>query len=407
MSSPRFSVVIPAYNQARYLADAVAGALAQTHPAHEVIVVDDGSTDDTAEVARGFGDRVHYHHQENRGLARARNAGIARARGDLVAFLDSDDTWSAEHLARLEQLVRRDPTAFFYHTSARCVDAAGRDLPQLAGQPPPAGLNPRLCMLRANHIVPSTVAVWRDKLVATGAFATDDPAVHGCEDWDLWIRLTRDGRFLASGAVTVGYRLHGSSLSADVEHMQSAAAAVVARNFGPEVGHASSWSAEKRIAYGGLYRYRILSPLIRGLEPQGAGADLRRALEIDPSLADDAGLWYELALGPKPIGRRVSLNATQLELRRTQLLKMLNDIHPAWPEGGSPDRRHLMSAALQALARLAYNSGALRQARRFALEAVRLRPGLVLNPAHVALLLRSLPGGRRVLRVGRSLSRSQ
>ena len=119
------SVVVPAYNYARYLPKAIDSALGQTHPPLEVIVVDDGSTDDTPRVLAAYADRIRVIRQANQGAGAARNAGIAAARGEYVAFLDSDDLW---HPRKLElQLARfaSDPetTAFISEVSAPSADA--------------------------------------------------------------------------------------------------------------------------------------------------------------------------------------------------------------------------------------------------------------------------------------------
>jgi glycosyltransferase involved in cell wall biosynthesis len=94
------SVIIPVYNGERYLADAIKSALGQTLPAAEVIVVDDGSTDGSGEIARGFGPSVHYIHKTNQGPAAARNVGVNAAHGQMLAFLDADDLWLSEKLAK-------------------------------------------------------------------------------------------------------------------------------------------------------------------------------------------------------------------------------------------------------------------------------------------------------------------
>lgn len=103
-ASPLISCVVPVYDGERFLAAGLESVLAQTVPVDEVIVVDDGSTDGTPEVARSFGDRVIYVRQDNAGPAAARNTGVARARGAFISFLDADDLWEAEKIER--QLAR-------------------------------------------------------------------------------------------------------------------------------------------------------------------------------------------------------------------------------------------------------------------------------------------------------------
>lgn len=147
VSSPSdtVSVVIPAWNVAVYIARAIDSALAQTRDPDEIIVVDDGSTDGTAEVVRGYGDRVRYLHQPQTGAAEARNRGIAEASGRWVAFLDADDQWLPDKLARQMDLLARNPDIVWSysnyllrhtdsdrqtlsHTSRQAIDLlAGRD----------------------------------------------------------------------------------------------------------------------------------------------------------------------------------------------------------------------------------------------------------------------------------------
>lgn len=108
MSTPRFSVIIPAYNAEAFLARAIESVLAQTWPAHEILVVDDGSTDATAEVVAKFGDRVRYLRQDNAGVSAARNAGAQAASGDWLAFLDADDWYYPDRLKWHAEWIERD-----------------------------------------------------------------------------------------------------------------------------------------------------------------------------------------------------------------------------------------------------------------------------------------------------------
>ena len=113
MSTPRFSVVIPAYNAETFIVRAIDSVLAQTWPAHEILVVDDGSTDATADMVAKHGDRVRYLHQDNAGVSAARNAGARAATGDWLAFLDADDWYYPDRLKRHAEWIEQDGSLDF------------------------------------------------------------------------------------------------------------------------------------------------------------------------------------------------------------------------------------------------------------------------------------------------------
>lgn len=123
--SPRFSVIIPAFNAAATLARAIESVHAQSWPAHEIIVVDDGSHDASAEVAQAFGRGVHLLRQPNGGVSRARNAGAAAASGDWLAFLDADDWYAPDRLKLHAEWIAADPTLDFLTGDYEYRDAAG------------------------------------------------------------------------------------------------------------------------------------------------------------------------------------------------------------------------------------------------------------------------------------------
>jgi len=191
---PAVSVVIPLYNKGPHIARALNSVLAQTFQDFEVIVVDDGSTDDGAEVVRGFDDpRIRLIQQENRGVSAARNRGIEAARAELVAFLDADDEWLAGHLEVLLRLRDKYPEAGAYGTaylvkrkdSKACVAAFSDDIPRK----PWEGLLPSYFKAAAFGDPPisaSTVAIPKSVLTEMAGFATE--AWWG-EDTDLWGRI--------------------------------------------------------------------------------------------------------------------------------------------------------------------------------------------------------------------------
>ena len=204
MIASRVSVVIPCFNGARYLGEAIDSALAQTHPDVEVIVVDDGSTDGTPAVVSGYGDRLRCVRQPNRGLAGARNAGIRHARGPYVAFLDHDDRFLPDKLARQAAVLDARPDAGLVYCGWHFIDADGARLP-------PTGWDVRegdvtVDLLRGNIMHPATVVVRRTALDAAGGF---DEGRTGLEDWDLWLRMAVRGvRWACVDAPLLEYRVH-------------------------------------------------------------------------------------------------------------------------------------------------------------------------------------------------------
>ena len=127
MGEPTISLVIPCFNSARYVGEAIASAFAQTRPPDEVIVVDDGSEDDCGSVLRALGAAVRHVRQENQGIGGARNTGISMAGGDIVAFLDADDLWPKDSLAvRLEMMTADPGLDYVFGKVVEFQDVAGR-----------------------------------------------------------------------------------------------------------------------------------------------------------------------------------------------------------------------------------------------------------------------------------------
>ena len=184
-AAPFFSVVIPAFNSARWIDEALASVSGQGRSDVEVIVVDDGSADDTAAlVERHAG--VRLIRQENQGPATARNRGLAAARGEWIAFLDADDRWRPGHLDRLTEAIRLYPGAGLIYTDAMVISPDGRELKPKDS--PPLGPDPFRSLLLRNTVTTSCAAAPREALERAGGFS---PSFHGPEDWDLWLRLAR------------------------------------------------------------------------------------------------------------------------------------------------------------------------------------------------------------------------
>ena len=207
-AAPRVSVVLAVHDQARWLPATIASVQAQTCPDWELLLVNDGSTDDTAAIAaRATADpRIRYLPGPRRERCAARNRGIAAAAAPLIAFLDGDDLWHPDKLARQLPLLDAHPEAVLCYTIARYVDEAGRPLPIRRPPAPVSGhVLPRL--VRANLMILASVIVRRAVLDVVGGFDEAMPTI-GCEDWDVWLRVARRGPVVVVPEELTFYRVH-------------------------------------------------------------------------------------------------------------------------------------------------------------------------------------------------------
>ena len=181
-SSVTISVVIPSYNAGALLRETLDSVLTQNHPAQEIIVVDDGSTDSTAAIVRNYGDAVRYIWQQNQGQASARNTGVEAATGEWVALLDSDDVFLPDRLRRAAEVVEANPRLMLVYSAFDYYYADGTRsfFPAF----PAKELWPALRY--RSPILPSTATIRRSALLAVGGFRKVF-----IEDWDLWFRLIR------------------------------------------------------------------------------------------------------------------------------------------------------------------------------------------------------------------------
>ena len=187
--SPLVSVVIPTYNRAFCIAGAVDSALGQTHRHVEVIVVDDGSTDDTPELMEeryGSDGRVRYVRQPNQGTNVARNHGLALARGELVALLDSDDIWRKDKLERQLPLFAEDPRTGVVHSEARFVDDDGRPLADYVRRVRGVDGDVLLALFEEFFLLSSAIVLRADVVRRAGGFRED---LRFGEDYDYFLRV--------------------------------------------------------------------------------------------------------------------------------------------------------------------------------------------------------------------------
>ncbi len=239
-STPSVSVVIPAYNCAATIRETIASCFAQTLPGIEIIVVDDGSTDATAAVLAEFGSSVRVIHQENRGLAAARNAGLSQARGDFIAWLDADDVAEPQRMEIQSRVLSRYPELVLLHTEFTAFGELITDTvapyspvyyPVLRATMPSHPFYQRLALpgdeletglpsvlfgnvtaglISGNFVHPPTIMLRRRDLEAIGPL--DESLSSGC-DYDFILRASRRGVFGYIDMPLLRYRISPAQMS--------------------------------------------------------------------------------------------------------------------------------------------------------------------------------------------------
>lgn len=208
-AAPQISVIIPTFNRAWTLARAIDSVLAQTYAPREIIVVDDGSTDDTPDVLSAYGDGIKILAQPNRGVSSARNLGIRHSRGEFIALLDSDDRWEPEKLACQAGFFTDHSGAMICQTQEIWIRNGVRVNPgkkhkKISGMIFEPSLH--MCL-----VSPSAVMIKKKLFDLKGLFNEDFPV---CEDYDFWLRVSRDTPiYLVDRPLTIKYGGHADQLS--------------------------------------------------------------------------------------------------------------------------------------------------------------------------------------------------
>jgi glycosyltransferase involved in cell wall biosynthesis len=224
---PKISVIIPAYNQAIYLSEAIQSVFEQTYHNFELIVVDDGSTDETPQILAGIQDsRMRVIRQPNAGLSAARNTGLHESSAPLVTFLDADDYFLPDKLEVLSNYLEVHREIGLAVGGVRYIDESGNKLFESTKTPTRLALPE---MLFENPICVSGILLRRKWLDIVGVF---DERLRACEDWDLWIRLACAGcRFAWVEYIVIAYRCHQGQMTREPERMRKALFAVLDKFF--------------------------------------------------------------------------------------------------------------------------------------------------------------------------------
>ena len=181
----KVSIIIPTFNRSDYITTALDSVLAQTYKDYEIIIIDDGSSDDTKEVLKPYQDNIHYFYHDNKGIPATRNKGIREATGDFIAFLDSDDYWLPEKLERQIECFCKN--SHYGMVATRCSSITPDGRLRKKNRPGKSGWV-LIDLFKANFIRTSSAMIKKECFEKVGLF---DESLPECEEYDLWLRITR------------------------------------------------------------------------------------------------------------------------------------------------------------------------------------------------------------------------
>ena len=210
-NSPLVSIILPTYNCASFLPHSIGTILSQTYNSYEIIVIDDGSTDNTKEVLYPFMQRIKYiRSEQNKGLPTARNIGIRPAQGKYIAFIDADDLWLPEKLQTDIEYFETHPEVSMVYSKHINVDEKGEDLNGNTRKQLPSGNIFLQLFSEQNFVISSSVVVRKEVFETTGLF---DEQLVNCQDWDMWLRIAFHFKVAGINKPLVKYRHNPHSLS--------------------------------------------------------------------------------------------------------------------------------------------------------------------------------------------------
>ncbi len=276
---PQVSVIIPAYNAEKYLAETVQSVLCQTFTDFEIIICDDGSTDATASIAKSINDsRVKYLCQKNSGVSTARNKGAEIASGKYLAFLDADDLFQPENLAKKFSLLEKDKSLALVFADCNVIDGSGRPTGEIL-----AGKDDHILhnLLLWNGTVipgPSSILITREAFEQSGGF---DPQFSTAADQDFFFRIAHKHKCARVPEVLTSYRKHDSNMHMNIEVMERDHIGVYEKASGSNLFGSNSF---RRKCFANLYLILAGSWWVNGKNKARAFKFMRKAVAKNPLL---------------------------------------------------------------------------------------------------------------------------
>ncbi|OCX54563.1 hypothetical protein BEL04_10020 [Mucilaginibacter sp. PPCGB 2223] len=291
------SIIMPAFNAERFIAETILSVQNQTYQDWELIVIDDGSTDKTGEIVKNIqltDKRIKYIYQQNKKQAAARNNAFGNAAGDWIAFLDADDLWHPEKLERQFKYIAEIDADVFY-TGGEIVNDIGEFIAIYDTVYGRYGSVEMYKLLFERNPVPILSVIFKKEWIAKAGLEDEDLRMTGCEDWDHWVRLARAGAvFYGINESLFKYRRYENNTSSNYVKMTMAEACVYIKNFDDTIFNEGD---KKRI-----FNHRLLSlitTLLKANRIPDAKYILSKVKVLLPSVLNDVnGLLIRL-LGAK------------------------------------------------------------------------------------------------------------
>jgi tetratricopeptide (TPR) repeat protein len=356
---PRVSVIIPTYNRSRLLRAAVESALTQTYPNIEIIVVDDGSTDNTATEMAQYAARITYLRQANRGVAAARNTGIQAATGDYLTCLDDDDLILPTKIERQVQVMASRPGVGLVHCRFFYANEDGHYQYKVGSLPEGEVLGRLVC---SNFVWAGAPMIHRHCLDRVGLFDDQMPSITA--DWDMWLRIAQAGYRFACVQEPLGvYRIHQDGMMSDVAELERGIVVVLEKVFS-NTQVPDDVRGLRETAYGKT-RFWISCRYYAAGRWDDARRNLSEALDLRPHLLSHPALLARL-LASNALSPRVSAPF--------QFVANVLDHLPPRADDLRHYRPQILSQIYAGLAMRNYGDGNIDCAKRQFTQAIALNP---------------------------------
>ena len=389
MSLLNISTIIPSYNRANYLRLALDSVLGQTYPVAEIIVVDDGSTDNTREAVQQYEGRVRFYQQNHGGVSAARNKGLELARGEIIAWCDADDIWEPTFLQRTVSLLENDPRLDGAYAGVVHIDSAGNRLPQenRVAVPP----DQLYAALADDCFIQTTAFVMRKQCFdQAGWFDTDFDI---SEDYDMFLRLAKRYRIVGVGEPLVQYRVHQQNTVANTTRWCESRLALTRKHFGDPREGGAALTVQQRRAHAYAYRAAAIKCLQDAADDRG-WQYLRQGAIIWPEMLSQLSTAYELVCGNQAPGLRGDAAHLNLPQRESYMQQYLNELFRLADPALARHRGNVYGNTYLALGMLSDQAGNWPAARRYLLRALQSNPRLSARSVVLRRLLKVSGAGR-------------